>query len=206
MASRPGARAARRSDGWLRWLATIAGGALLVVVAFGTGIVLGVMSEEPAIVTGHFAGHGEVVPWVVAPTDPEPAGSEQASPTAVAASRAAPVAPAPVASAPPRERAPLPPVASAPPNGSYAIQIGAFGTNEAARAMVEKLAAKGHASYVAAGAAARDGRWRVRIGPFATREEAESRASSIKQSEKLPTWVLFEEGAPSAGGDRPSGD
>ncbi|MEZ4218297.1 MAG: SPOR domain-containing protein [Myxococcota bacterium] len=105
--------------------------------------------------------------------------------------------PAPVAP-PRRERAPLPAVGAGPPDGAYAIQVGAFDSSEAARKMVEALAAKGHASYLAAGAAARDGRWRVRIGPFATRDEAEARADALKQSEKLPTWVLFEEGASAA--------
>ena len=67
-------------------------------------------------------------------------------------------------------------------------------TSEAARAMIEKLKKQGYKSYVAAGAAARDGRWRVRIGPYATREAADSKAALIKREQKLPTWVLSEEG------------
>ena len=186
------------NDGVLAWTVTLLGGVALIVAGFSSGVLLGVMTEEPQIVTGHLAGRSETVPWTIAAADraPTPEATAPAAETVVAktppAAEEAPVPPAPVA-AKPKPRAALPEVAAPPPSG-FAIQVGAFSTSEAARAMISKLAAKGYKSYVAAGAAARDGRWRVRIGPFATREAADAKAAVIKREQKLPTWVLSEEG------------
>ena len=207
-----------KGDGALAWTVTLLGGLLLVVVGFSSGVLMGVMTEEPELVTGHLAGRSEEVPWTVAAeadsfgdsaaqlasavvdavTEPLVAATDDAAPTlppvaaAGPAAQQAPVPPAPVATAPKPRRA-LPVVAAPPPTG-FAVQVGAFSSSEAARAMMAKLDTHGYKSYVAAGAAGRDGRWRVRIGPFATREAADVEAAKLKRDQKLPTWVLSEEG------------
>lgn len=180
------------NDGVLAWTVTLLGGIALIIAGFSSGVLLGVMTEEPQLVTGHLAGRSESVPWTIIEKDATPQAEAQ-SETVVAA--AAPViedAPVPAAPVAPKPRRALPGVAAAPPSG-FAIQVGAFSTSEAARAMIAKLEAKGYKSYVAAGAAARDGRWRVRIGPFSTREAADRKAAVIKREQQLPTWVLSEE-------------
>ena len=182
-----------RNDGVLAWTVTLFGGLALIIAGFSSGVLLGVMTEEPQLVTGHLAGRGESVPWTTIEQNAAPE-AEMPRETVVAhvapAIKDAPVPPAPVA---PKPRRALPNVAASPPSG-FAIQVGALSTSEAARAMIAKLAAKGYKSYVAAGAAARDGRWRVRIGPFDTREAADRQAAVIKNEQQLPTWVLSEEG------------
>jgi cell division septation protein DedD len=195
--------AKRSNDGFLAWTVTLVGGLMLVVAGFSSGVLLGVMTEEPKLVTGHLAGRSESVPWTIAA---QPAGdapesltpsreAQPAAPTQVAAAVTPPVNEAPVSPAPVK-RAPAPslPDVAAPPPSGFAIQVGAFSSSDAARAMIAKLGKQGYKSYVAAGAAARDGRWRVRIGPFATREAADKKAADIKREQQLPTWVLSEEG------------
>ena len=181
------------NDGVLAWAVTLFGGLALIIAGFSSGVLLGVMTEEPQLVTGHLAGRGESVPWTIVEQDAVPEAEtprETVVAEAAPAIKHAPVPPAPVA---PKSRRVLPDVA-APPRSGFAIQVGAFSMSEAARAMIAKLEAKGYKSYVAAGAAARDGRWRVRIGPFGTREAADRQAAVIKHEQQLPTWVLSEEG------------
>ena len=188
-----GRKRSTRNEGVLAWAVTLFGGLALIIAGFSSGVLLGVVAEEPQLVTGHLAGRGESVPWTIVEEDAAPeADSSRGTVVAdVALSiEDVPVPPAPVA---PKPRRALPSVAARPPSG-FAIQVGAFSTSEAARAMVAKLAAKGYKGYVAAGAAARDGRWRVRIGPFGTRDAADRQAAVIKQEQQLPTWVLSEEG------------
>jgi cell division protein FtsN len=195
-------RSARKGDGFLAWTVTLVGGLVLVAAGFSSGVLLGVMTEEPQLVTGHLAGRSESVPWMI---EAERASAVGSAPDAIVAARPLPqvaaapaqavekaVPPAPV-KAKPKRASELPAVAAQPPSG-FVIQVGAFSSSEAARAMIEKLKNQGYKSYVAAGAAARDGRWRVRIGPFTTREAADSKAARIKREQNLPTWVLSEEG------------
>ena len=193
-------RSSRKGDGFLAWTVTLVGGLVLVAGGFSGGVLLGVMTEEPQLVTGHLAGRSQSVPWTV---EAERAGEEGGAPDS-AANPLPQVAAAPVRAVgkavPPvpvkakaQQASVLPSVAAQPPSG-FAIQVGAFSSSEAAHAMIAKLKKQGYKSYVAAGAVARDGRWRVRIGPFTTREAADSKATRIKREQKLPTWVLSEEG------------
>jgi DedD protein len=82
---------------------------------------------------------------------------------------------------------------AAAPVGNTAVQVGAFGTSEAAERLAGSLRRKGFPVYVSPGTKAGGSRWRVRVGPLATREEAEGIAAKLKQVEKLPTWILSED-------------
>lgn len=53
-------RAARPQPGWLL---SLLGAAVLVAGGFVVGLVVGVVSEEPELVVGHFAGRSEEAPW-----------------------------------------------------------------------------------------------------------------------------------------------
>ena len=75
------------------------------------------------------------------------------------------------------------------------MQVGAFAESRAAEQLAQSLRSSGLPVYVSPSAAAEgEQRWRVRVGPVATREEAERIASRLKSKEKLPTWVLTEDG------------
>jgi cell division septation protein DedD len=126
------------------------------------------------------------------PAVADPAAAEAALPPVAAAPArepASPPAPGP-ARAPQSEPAPKP-----VPAGHFAVQVGAFAESEGAERLADDLRAKGFPVYVSPGAAAGGPRWRVRVGPHATREAAEQAADELERREKLPTWVLDEDGA-----------
>ena len=195
MAARRRTRPQRR-EGVLAWVGTALAGLVLIVAGFGAGVLLGVVSEEPAALAGVLTGGKERValasgrsdevtgeqpapaPRMAAPerSSGESAGERTARATPVARERAQP------------EGRDLPAVSAAPTG--YAVQVGAFASSEAARAMRSKLAAKGYESFVAAGAAARGQRWRVRVGPFANRAQADRAAWQLKRREGISTWVV----------------
>jgi DedD protein len=78
--------------------------------------------------------------------------------------------------------------------GRFAVQVGAFGESRAAEELAQTLRGKGFAAYVSPGATAAATRWRVRVGPFPSRPAAEKAAGRLAAEEKLPTWVLDENG------------
>jgi DedD protein len=86
-----------------------------------------------------------------------------------------------------------PPVAAAPP-GRVAIQVGAFADNKAAERLATSLRGRGYSAYVTPGARSGTSRWRVRVGPLPDRAAADKMAAKLKRDEKLPTWVLDEDG------------
>jgi len=201
----------------LWWTAT----ALLLVAltGFALGLVAGVAWEEPALVARHLLGRTTAVAWRT------PAGGEVAEavseplPDVAALSEPTPEPPAPVRAVPtpeppaPVRAVPTPeppaPVRAAPSatrlrpevltpggaSGRFAVQVGAFAESGTAERLAVSLRAKGYDVYVSPGAGAGDARWRVRVGPHAAREDAERAARRLKAEEKLPTWVLDEEGA-----------
>jgi cell division septation protein DedD len=167
---------------------------ILVVMGFTLGAISGLLWEEPRLVVAYLTGDTTEIAWDVEP-DPDPgidAPPDAPTPPAVAA---APPMPAPKPPEVSREpaRPPRPAAASAAP-GRYAVQVGAFGTSAAAERMAEGLRGRGYPSYVTPGARSGDARWRVRVGPVADREEADRLALRLKRDEKLPTWVLDEDG------------
>ncbi|MDP7431697.1 MAG: SPOR domain-containing protein [Myxococcota bacterium] len=180
-------RTRSRSPGW----AAVA----LVLVAlpgFALGLIAGIIWEEPSLVARHLLGRTTDVVWHAS------AGDEAAS------------EPLPdVAALPDRAPDPLTPARPAPsvtrmrpevltPGGAagrFAVQVGAFVEGGAANRLADSLRAKGYEAYVSPGAGAGDARWRVRVGPLDTREDAERSAKRLKAEEKLPTWILDENGS-----------
>lgn len=191
----------RRRDGGPGWLTTLAGGALLVAVGFGLGIVAGVAYEQPGMVVGTVVGQGEEVPWS---EDEAPAPAESVAelePLGVDASELeegpADEADAPDAREPAREVAAAPrpepepePEAAPAAGGGFAVQVGAFSDSRSAERLADRLRAKGHPVYVSPGAGSGSSRWRVRVGPVPSRAAAERAAAVLKRDEKLPTWVV----------------
>jgi cell division septation protein DedD len=179
------------------WQAIFTAGALVLVAipGFALGLMAGLAWEEPGLLASHLLGRTREVIWAGRGEEPaaaDPAAAEEAALPAVAAP------PAPEAVAPPPApgpaRQPAPPAAPAP-KGRFAVQVGAFAESQGAERLAEDLRAKGFPVYVSPGAAAGGPRWRVRVGPHATREQAERAADRLERQEKLPTWVLDEDGA-----------
>jgi cell division septation protein DedD len=187
-------RADRRASSWL---ATVGSLALLVLVGFGVGVVAGILWEDPRLVLAHLTGGTTEITWTADSqgrvTTPERATPEKAAPPQV--DEPAVELPA-VAAAPPQVDEPaveLPAVATAP-RGRVAIQVGAFAESAAAQKLADTLRSRGYSVYVTPGARSDAPRWRVRVGPLADRKEAERVAARLKKEEKLPTWVLDEDG------------
>ena len=189
----PMGRRARRGRGWLF---SLLGLALVAIPGFALGLFAGVLWEDPGLILGDLAGDTEEVAWGPQPApaetgDTAPALAPDAGETAAVGS------PPDVAAAPPAAPPSLPTAdrAAAPKQGKLSVQVGAFGESRAAEQLAQTLRRSGLPVYVSpSAAAAGEQRWRVRVGPLATREEAERIASRLKTKEKLPTWVLTEDG------------
>jgi DedD protein len=81
------------------------------------------------------------------------------------------------------------PVAAAPPEGRYVVQVGAFADPAKAREARAKVERAGLKTYTHV-AETKDGkRIRVRVGPFETRAEADKAASKIKGLD-MPAAIL----------------
>jgi len=161
-------------------------------------------------------GQGAVLPSASSPSAPakrEPASPDARAPTseappgAVAGEAVPPVvvqrgqsndaAPAVAALAPPAatplQPAPQPTRQAAPPaagsTGEWVVQVGAFGSAEAARRLVADLSADGYAAQVAPVTRAGRTLHRVRVGPAGGRAEAEQLAERLK-ARRLPAAVV----------------
>jgi cell division septation protein DedD len=186
-----------------RW---VLGLAALAVPGFALGAISGLLFEEPGLVVSYVLGRTEAVSWgegdeagghalpaVAAPGEAvatPPAAAPEATPVASPAPAEAP-APPPVKK--PAVSPPLPTAASVAASTGFVIQVGAFGERAGAERLAADLRSKGYRVTLSEGDSG-GARWRVRVGPSATREEADRIASRLKQSEKLPTWVLEEGG------------
>ena len=174
-------------------LTTMLGIVVLVAVGFAVGLVVGVVSEEPDLVAGHVAGRSTEIDWTA------PVQEENVPFSPKIEIEAEEIEPAPVLIAEAGVREPaiestpekLPAVAAAPNSGEgFAIQVGAFGTESAARAMEARLEDAGYGVHLVAPTT--DNRWRVRVGPIWGKGEAEAVARRLKTEEGLPTWVIAE--------------
>jgi cell division septation protein DedD len=153
------------------WIATLAGGGLLIAVGFAVGLMAGAVYEEPGLVVEQVRGRTTEVPL---PAGATPASDASAAPAPNAIASAAPAPP---------------PVSTAPPAGGFAVQVGAFATAPAAEGLAAELRGMGQAAYVSdeGGSGAR---YKVRVGPIATRAQADALADKLKREQRLPTWVL----------------
>jgi len=189
----------RRARRGRSWLFSLLGLALVAIPGFALGLFAGVLWEDPGLILGDLAGNTDEVAW-----GPQPAPAEGADAPVESARSGDPAAsdsaPPDVAAAPPAAPPPLPTadraaVPAARAGGKLSVQVGAFGESRAAEQLAASLRGSGLPVYVSpSAAAAGEQRWRVRVGPIATREEAERIASRLKTKEKLPTWVLTEDG------------
>ena len=199
---RESGRGVRRGRGVLF---SLLGLALVAIPGFAIGLFAGVLWEDPGLILGDLAGKSQEVAWgPQAPTEVG-VGADAGSPSETAPGAVAAPAPAAmpdVAARPPTTPpAPLPSATQAATGpsrtaGKLSVQVGAFAESRAAEQLAESLRSSGLPVYVSpSAAAAGDQRWRVRVGPLATREEADRIAARLKSKEKLPTWVLTEDGA-----------
>ena len=102
------------------------------------------------------------------------------------------VAPPPVADEAPADATPRqpPPSTTGPVSaGDWVVQVGAFGSAEAARRLVEELASAGYAAQVAPVTRAGRTLHRVRVGPASGRPAAEQLAARLK-NRGLPAAVV----------------
>lgn len=190
---------------------------VLVVLGFGLGLAIGLISEEPDLVYGHLTGEGEKVALAAA-TSSEAGDSilvervnAQTSTGTDRISAASQVQALPeVAAAPPAEapsepdrptqsqRQPEPgqdsklqpeTVARDDAAGRWAIQVGAFSDEETARRLVKSLETKNYPVAVVPAKDSSQG-WRVRVQPLRGEGKARALASRLKREEGLPTWLI----------------
>ena len=172
-------------------LTTMLGIVVLIAVGFAVGLAVGVVSEEPDLVAGHVAGRSTEIDWAAPVLEETVASSpsieiEESEPVAVVVAGNRESRPATEAS--PKK---LPDVAAARSSEEgFAIQVGAFGTETAARAMEARLQGAGYGVRLVPPST--DSRWRVRVGPISGKGEAEATARRLKVEEGLPTWVIAE--------------
>lgn len=123
----------------------------------------------------------EAMPSVAGEADPSVA-TERAMPTVAPPPVAADTAPAAI---PPQ---PLP-ASPAVPAGDFVVQVGAFGSAEAARRLVQELEAAGYPAQVAPITRAGKTLHRVRVGPASARPTAEQLSARLK-ARGLPAAVV----------------
>ena len=183
--------ARRRGDGGRSLLWTLAGLGLLAIPGFVLGLLVGVAWEDPGLVLGHLLGRTELVTWSRGSND----GVEDRAPEEPRVAVSA--GPPPVSAAPGPSATRIRPDVISPgaPAARFAVQVGAFSESRLAERLADSLRGKGFEVYVSPGAKAGEARWRVRVGPLQSRAEADRVASRLKAEEKLPTWVLDEDGA-----------
>jgi cell division septation protein DedD len=185
----------------------IAAAVAVISVGFALGIVGGIVWEEPGLVLAYLTGGTKRIDWG-ADSDPDEAVADREPPRAPSVAAAPPlgVRDAPKAPAPQRERIKAaeisrvakpadPPTAKvvAPPSvAGFAVQVGAFSDEQAARVLADSLRRDGYAVYLSRGEG-EAGAWRVRVGPLPSKEEAERTGHRLKSEHKLPTWVLSED-------------
>jgi DedD protein len=113
---------------------------------------------------------------------PLPPAEQADPPAAVSAAAAATPSPEPTPVARPAP-APAPtPAASAPPKGSFVVQLGSFGSRDNAERLMRDMNAKGFKTFIAP--ITTNGRelYRVRVGPTRDRASAEALAARLKRA------------------------
>lgn len=172
---------ARSGSSWTRWLVTAAGLAAVTTVAFGGGLLAGVLFEEPGLVSSYVLGDATSVEW----------GAGAAEPPAVAA--APPGAASPSEAAPPSEAKPAKGSGSArardrsPASPPPAAAVEA--APEPAPPRTPEARAVAAAGAPAAAAAPRPGRFAVQVGAFAGQGSAVHLADALR-AKGHPVYVV----------------
>jgi len=159
------------------WIMTSLGFLFLLFAGFGVGLVVGFVMEEPTLVAGHIAGRTAVIDW-----GPERVLELDSESVSHGTNRGTL---APVGAGPPSA---FDQISSGP--GVFSIQVGAFGDEQLATALAERLNSKGYPVEIVEPQV--DDRWRVRVGPVNERSAAEEMARRLKREDRLPTWILRE--------------
>lgn len=79
--------------------------------------------------------------------------------------------------------------ASTPVRGTWSVQVGAFGSADSARTLVDKLEADGFSAYVSEGRRDAKTLYRVRVGPEAERVRVDALAGRLK-ARGLPVSIV----------------
>jgi len=117
---------------------------------------------------------------------PEPEAAPAPAPAKVAQSAPPSVETAPDAA--PRSE-PKPPPALSGPGGGWAVQVGAFGSADTARKLVQELSGAGYRAFVSPVNRGGKTLYRVRVGPEGDRASAEQLAPRLK-ARGLPATVV----------------
>jgi len=189
------------------WLATAGGALFLIALGFSVGIVAGTAYEEPELVAEHLAGRttevvleesslaapSDAAPDVAAPAPNEPLAAPLGEGALDEVPEATAAAPPPAPAAVQAERAPAKaPAAQLVAAGSFSIQVGAFGSERAARDLAGELGKRGYTAYLMD--EGEGARFKVRVGPIGSRSEAEQISARLKREQRLPTWIMASNG------------
>jgi DedD protein len=144
-------------------------------------VALPPVAENPLQPAPALAVPGEAAqpePAAPAPNRPVTAPAEADNVAPVTASTPARVTPTP-ATAPPVETShPTTPVVQ---KGSFAVQLGSFGSRDNAERLVRDMTAKGFAAFVAPITSSGRELFRVRVGPTRDRAQAEALAAQLRR-------------------------
>jgi len=143
-------------------------------------VALPPVAENPMQPAPALAAPGEAAqpePAAAAPSRPVTAPAETNNVAAAPApARVAPIAPSPE----PRVETSLP-AAPAAQKGSFAVQLGSFGSRDNAERLVREMTAKGFAAFVAPITSNGRELYRVRVGPTRDRAQAEALAVQLRR-------------------------
>jgi cell division septation protein DedD len=164
------------------WRARCLVGVLLIVVAAGAGgVVFGIVRAAQAITV---SGPNKAVDWTATTINTQLLESKTVGaivPATLSVS-ASPVGTSAVVAAP------TPLTSTGEPR--YDVQVAAADTVEHGRALVERLVAAGHPSYVSTAIVSNVEVFRVRVGPFKTLDEAKEVSRQLQRSGYAGAWIV----------------
>jgi DedD protein len=140
----------------------------------------------PAAPAGDSAGRAQLTAGPAAPGTASEAAPQSSAPPSAAGSQGQ------AATTKQSIPAPMPPAASRPASGGWAVQVGAFGSAATAEKMVDQLKSAGYRAYISPVSRSGKSLNRVRVGPEAERARAEGLAASLK-ARGLPATVVANE-------------
>lgn len=127
---------------------------------------------------------------------PEPRSARELPDVAARGPALAPTPPRPAESTPDSTERPairrVAAAAAVPPANDerrFAVQVGAFSDESAARRLVDSLESKRYPAAMLPSTGS-DRRWRVRVQPLRGEDNAREVANRLKREEGLPTWVV----------------
>ncbi len=142
--------------------------------AAAPAVVLPPVAQNPMGGAQERAQPGESA-QVETPAPPAPAPAA----TPMVATQNVPTNPAPSVAAPAPAPRPTPPAAL--PKGSFAVQLGSFGSKDNADRLVRDMNAKGFSAFVAPITSGGRELYRVRVGPTRDRASAEALAAQLRR-------------------------